>query len=80
MKLAPRVRVNAIAPGMVRTPMSQRAQDDETIMEFMKAKQPLTEGIIEAEEIAKASVFLLSDESRYITGNVLTLDGGWSVS
>ena len=75
-----KIRVNAIAPGMVRTPMSQRAQDDETIMEFMKAKQPLTEGIIEAEEIAKASVFLLSDESRYITGNVLTLDGGWSVS
>lgn len=75
-----KIRVNAIAPGMVRTPMSQRAQGDEAIMEFIKAKQPLPEGIIEAEEIARASVFLLSDESRYITGNVLTLDGGWSVS
>ena len=75
-----KIRVNAIAPGLVRTPMSKRAQSDERIMEFMRRKQPLPEGIIEAEEIAKASLFLLSDESRYITGQVLIVDGGWSVS
>jgi NAD(P)-dependent dehydrogenase (short-subunit alcohol dehydrogenase family) len=78
---APRkIRVNVIAPGLVRTPMSLRAQRDPEIMEYMKKKQPLAGGILEAEDVARASVFLLSDESRHITGQVLAVDGGWRVS
>jgi len=78
---APRgIRVNAIAPGLVRTPMSARAQSDGEILERMKTRQPLCQGLIEPEEIARASVFLLSEESRSITGDVLVVDAGWSVS
>lgn len=75
-----KIRVNAIAPALIRTPMSQRAQTNSAIVDLMKIKQPLVEDLIEAEEVAKASLFLLSDESRHITGEVLTVDGGWNVS
>lgn len=78
---APRkIRVNAIAPGLIRTPMSQRAQDNPTIIEFMKTKQPLAEDLLEAEDVAKAALFLLGNDSRHITGEVLTVDGGWRLS
>jgi NAD(P)-dependent dehydrogenase (short-subunit alcohol dehydrogenase family) len=72
-----KVRVNAIAPGLVRTPMSKRAQGDDEILQYMETKQPLTGGIIEPEEVARASVFLLSDDAAAITGDVLVVDGGW---
>lgn len=75
-----KIRVNAIAPGLVRTPMSRRAQSDQALLEFMHAKQALSGALLEAEDVARASVFLLGDESRHITGQVLTVDGGWSVS
>ena len=75
-----KIRVNALAPGLIRTPMSQRAQDNPAIVEFMKTKQPLAEDLIEAEDVARAALFLMGDESRHITGQVMTVDGGWSVS
>ncbi len=75
-----KIRVNALAPGLVRTPMSRRAQSDRAILEFMDAKQPLSGALIEPNEVAAAAVFLLSDESRHVTGQVLAVDGGWSVS
>lgn len=75
-----KIRVNVIAPGLVRTPMSLRAQGDEKILALMKTKQPLTGDLIEAEEIARAAVFLLSDDARCVTGDVLTVDAGWGVS
>ena len=74
------IRVNVIAPGLVRTPMSSRAQQDDRILEFMKTRQPICEGLIEPESIARAAIFLLSDDSGAITGDVLTVDAGWSVS
>lgn len=75
-----KIRVNAIAPGLVRTPMSRRAQQNKEIIEFMKIKQPLREDLIDVEDVARVSVFLLSDESRMITGEVVTVDAGWCVS
>ncbi len=75
-----KIRVNALAPALVRTPMSQRAQQDETILHLMKTKQPLAEGLIEPEAIARAAVFLMSDDAAMITGDTLTVDAGWSVS
>jgi NAD(P)-dependent dehydrogenase (short-subunit alcohol dehydrogenase family) len=75
-----KIRVNAVAPGLVRTPMSARAQQNEAILELMKTKQPLAEDLIEAEDVARAALFLLGDESRFVTGEVLTVDAGWRMS
>ncbi len=71
------IRVNALAPGLVRTPMSRRAQADPAILELMATKQPLCGDLIEAVEVARAALFLLSDDSRMITGEVMTIDAGW---
>jgi NAD(P)-dependent dehydrogenase (short-subunit alcohol dehydrogenase family) len=74
-----KIRVNAIAPGLVRTPMSLRAQSDPEILEFMKTKQALIEDLIEPAEVARAAVFLLSDEARAVTGEIFHVDAGWTV-
>ncbi len=75
------IRVNVIAPSLIETPMSQRAVHDEAIMQFVKTKQPLDGGRIGIPEDANgAAVFLLSDHSNFITGQVIAVDGGWSVS
>lgn len=60
--------------------MSRRAQSDSEVLQFMHSKQPLADGLIDAEDVARASVFLLSGDSRMITGDVLTVDAGWCVS
>jgi NAD(P)-dependent dehydrogenase (short-subunit alcohol dehydrogenase family) len=75
-----KIRVNVIAPALVRTPMSQRAQSDPAILELMKTKQPLVGDLIDAEDVARAAVFLLSGDARAITGDVLSVDAGWCVS
>lgn len=75
-----KIRVNAVAPGLVRTPMSARAQNDAAILELMKTKQPLCEDLIAADDVAQAALFLLSDKARTITGEILTVDGGWRMS
>ena len=75
-----RIRVNAIAPGLVATPMSSRAQSDADLLKYMERKQPASGGIIDASEIASAAWFLLSDASRAMTGQIVTVDGGWSVT
>ena len=74
-----RIRVNAIAPGLVATRMSARASEDAAIVARMREKQPLTDGLIPVEDVAEASAFLLSPHSRAITGQVLMVDGGWNV-
>lgn len=75
------IRLNLLAPALVATPMSQRAQGDEAILNFIKTKQPLDGGRIgQPEDLDAAVVWLLSDESRFVTGQVIAVDGGWSVS
>lgn len=75
------IRCNVLAPALVATPMSQRAQGDEAILNFIKTKQPLDGGRIgQPEDLDAAVVWLLSDESRFVTGQVIAVDGGWSVS
>jgi NAD(P)-dependent dehydrogenase (short-subunit alcohol dehydrogenase family) len=75
------IRFNVLAPALVATPMSQRAQGDEAILDFIKSKQPLDGGRIgKSEDLDSAAVFFMSDESRFVTGQVLAVDGGWCVS
>jgi len=75
------IRVNVIAPALVETPMSTRAVGNEEIMRFMTTKQPLDGGRVgEPEDLDGAALFLLSRHAHYITGQVLAVDGGWSVS
>jgi NAD(P)-dependent dehydrogenase (short-subunit alcohol dehydrogenase family) len=74
------IRVNLIAPGLVRTPAGERTHIDPAFQEFVRKKQPLNSGMIEVADVARAALFLLGDESRSITGEVLTIDGGWRLS
>ncbi|MBI3874973.1 MAG: SDR family oxidoreductase [Verrucomicrobia bacterium] len=75
------IRFNALAPALVSTPMSQRAQDDAAIMKFIRTKQPLDGGRIgEPRDCDAAAVFFMSDASGFVTGQVLAVDGGWCVS
>ena len=75
-----RIRFNAIAPGLVRTPMAERAAGDATIQHYIQAKQPLAEGMCQSQDLNGAVVFLLSDQSAMMTGQVITVDGGWTIS
>jgi len=78
---AQNIRFNVLAPGLVATPMSERAQTNEAIMQFIKTKQPLDGGRIgQPEDLSGAAVFLLSDEAKFITGQTLAVDGGWEVA
>jgi len=61
--------------------MSQRAAGDDDIMRFIRTKQPLDGGRIgRPEDLDAAVVFFLSEQSKFCTGQVLTVDGGWSVT
>ncbi len=73
-----RIRVNVICPGLIATPMSQRAQSDPGIRQRLAALQPLTGDLGVPQDVAWAALYLLSDEARFVTGAVLTVDGGWT--
>ena len=70
------VRVNAIAPGAIRTPDEAVYGDPAELQASMAALQSLARRG-EPEDVAASAVFLLSDESSFITGQVLVVDGGW---
>ncbi len=67
------IRVNAVAPGFIMTPMTEKMP--EKVLDMMKDKSPL-KSLGQSEDIANAYCFLASDEARYITGTVLSVDGG----
>ena len=75
------IRANLLAPALVASPMSERAKANDEIMEFIQKKQPLDGGRIgRPEDLDAAALFFLSDASKFATGQVLAVDGGWSVS
>jgi len=75
------IRVNVIAPAVVETPMAQRAANDEKILAFIKTKQPLDTGRIGAPgDTDGLAVYFMSDDSKFTTGQVVAVDGGWSIS
>jgi NAD(P)-dependent dehydrogenase (short-subunit alcohol dehydrogenase family) len=75
------IRFNALAPALVATPMSRRAQSDRAILKFIQSKQPLDGGRIgRPEDLNAAAVYFMSDDSKFVTGQTLAVDGGWSVT
>ncbi len=74
VELAPKVRVCAVAPGYVLTPM-QRAEYSEPMLEEVNRKIPLRRHA-EPGEIAALFAYLASDDAAYVTGQVITIDGG----
>ena len=75
------IRLNVLAPALVETPMARRAAADERILKFIATKQPLDGGRIgRPDDCDGAAVFLLSGAAKFVTGQVLAVDGGWTVS
>lgn len=72
------VRANVICPGLIATKMSERAQGDERIRERLKELHPLTGEFGRPDDVAEAALYLASDASAFVTGSVLTVDGGWT--
>jgi NAD(P)-dependent dehydrogenase (short-subunit alcohol dehydrogenase family) len=70
------VRCNVVAPGLIATPMSERAQADPRIVERLPELQPLTGELGSPEDVAGACLYLAT--APFVTGAVLTVDGGWT--
>lgn len=79
-ELAPlNIRVNAIAPGVVKTRFAQPLWENPDVRERIEASTPMRR-VAEAEEITGAALYLASDASSYMTGHVMVLDGGGTIS
>jgi len=75
------IRINVIAPGLVETPMAQRAAKDADILSYIATKQPLDGGRIgKPSDLDAAACYFVSDLSAFTTGQVLAIDGGWGIS
>ena len=72
------IRVNAIAPGIVKTDFNKGLWKNNEGAKQMGSMVPLGR-LAEPEDIARAALFLASDDSSYITGTVMPVDGGWKV-
>lgn len=77
IELAPyNIRVNVVSPGAIDTPMIDPVKQDKASMQGILARVPLGR-VGKPEEIANAVLFLVSDESSYMTGATVVVDGGW---
>lgn len=74
---APKIRVNVIAPSLVNTPLAKRLLNNEKKVEMMSERHPLKR-IGKPEDIAAFTVFLLGDDSTWMTGQIVGVDGGLS--
>jgi len=70
------IRCNVVCPGLIETPMSRRAQEDEGIRARLPDLQPLTGDFGTPEDVAQAALYL--GTAAFVTGAVLTVDGGWT--
>jgi NAD(P)-dependent dehydrogenase (short-subunit alcohol dehydrogenase family) len=71
------IRVNAIAPGFITTAMTKDVLENDSFNQMVLANTPMGH-VGEVADIATAAVYLGSDESKYVTGEVLYVDGGWT--
>ena len=75
------IRINVIAPALVETPMAQRAANDQEILSFIKTKQPLDGGRIgQSEDLDGLAIYFMSEQSKFTTGQIIAVDGGWTIS
>lgn len=72
------IRVNAVAPGQVRTEMAKKIQQTLSAEQFAKIEAMHPLGLGEPEDVANAVAFLLADTARWITGSTLVVDGGYT--
>lgn len=72
-----KIRVNAIAPGFIQTKMTEQILEVEEFKNMIESSTPLGH-VGEPLDIANAAVYLASDESKYVTGEVIYVDGGWT--
>jgi 3-oxoacyl-[acyl-carrier protein] reductase len=79
LNLGPRIRINAIAPGFIDTDMTAFFRQNEKIYDNIVKRTPLKR-FGKPEEIAKIARFLISDDSSFMTGEVIVADGGISIS
>jgi len=70
------IRVNAVSPGMIETPMIDVVKSDPAAMKAMMARIPLGR-TGKPEEVSNLVLFLASDKSSYMTGSIVVVDGGW---
>ena len=71
------IRVNAVCPGVIRTPMVQRLVDSHPEMEAALAAGEPVGRIGESNEVAEAVVWLCSERASFVTGHAFAVDGGW---
>lgn len=77
VELAPyNIRVNAVSPGMIETQMIDSVKQDPKMMEAMLARVPMHR-VGKPEEVSNLVLFLASDQSSYMTGSTVVIDGGW---
>ncbi len=74
---APNIRVNVVAPSLVNTPLAKRLLNNDKKIEMMSERHPLKR-VGEATDIAEIALFLLSNKSSWMTGQVIGVDGGMS--
>lgn len=72
------IRVNALAPGWFPTEMTDEMFDDERSMRWLRSRTPMGRGG-ELDELVGPLLFLASDASTFVTGQVLAVDGGWTI-
>ena len=72
------IRCNCIAPSTIRSPMMEPYLQDENAKRMLEGSFPLKRIRADPEDVANAILFLASDDSKWITGTVMTLDGGIS--
>lgn len=78
---ASNIRFNLLVPGLVDTPMSRRALEDPEIRAYVCEKQALAAGRVgQPGDLDAAAIYFLSDASAFATGQMLAVDGGWTVS
>lgn len=73
------IRANTISPGATQTPMIEELLQTDEFYDTWSTASPI-KGIVEAKDIAFGALFLCSDESRFITGQNLVIDGGFTIS
>ena len=76
-ELAPKIRVNAIAPSLTDTPLAARLLGNETRVAQAQERNPLHK-VGTAEEVAKAAYYLLSKDASWVSGQIMHVDGGMS--